>query len=66
MPLERIKQFNELLQVKDADPEDRRLNPGNATAEEVRHLPPTTLGIAGSDPLRDEALFYGKLLADNG
>jgi len=66
LPLERIKQFNELLQVKDADPEDRRLNPGNATAEEVRHLPPTTLGIAGSDPLRDEALFYGKLLADNG
>lgn len=66
LPLERIKQFNELLKVKDADPQDRRLNPGNATPEEVRHLPPTTFGIAGSDPLRDEALFYGRALADNG
>lgn len=66
LPLERIKQFNELLSVKQPDPEDRRLNPGYATPEEVRQLPPTTFGIAGSDPLRDEALFYGKLLADNG
>lgn len=66
LPLERVKQFNALLNIKDPDPEDRRLNPGNATAEEVRHLPPTIFGIAGADPLRDEALFYGKLLADNG
>lgn len=66
LPLERIKQFNELLNVKQPDPEDRRLNPGYATPEEVRQLPPTTFGIAGSDPLRDEALFYGKLLADSG
>ena len=45
---------------------DLRKNPGNATAEEVKALPPTTFGIAGNDPLRDEGLFYAKLLNDNG
>jgi acetyl esterase/lipase len=67
LPLSRIKLFNSLLKVKHpADPSDRRLNPGNATPEEVRGLPPTTLGVAGRDPLRDEALLHGKLLAENG
>jgi acetyl esterase/lipase len=45
---------------------DLRLNPGNATEKEVTKLPPTTFGIAGYDPLRDEGLFYAKLLSDNG
>ncbi|KAK5049530.1 hypothetical protein LTR84_004459 [Exophiala bonariae] len=65
LPLQRIKQFNHLLKVEQADPRDLRLNPGYATSAEVRQLPPTIFGIAGLDPLRDEALFYAKLLADN-
>lgn len=66
LPLKRVKLFNSLLKVEDPDPRDRRLNPGNATSDEVRGLPPTTIAVAGSDPLRDEALLYGKLLAENG
>lgn len=63
---ERIKLFMDLLAVKNPDPQDKVLNPGNATADEVRELPPTFIVVAGLDPLRDEALLYGKLLAENG
>jgi acetyl esterase/lipase len=66
LPLSRVRLFNSLLKVEDSNLKDRRLNPGNATPEEVQGLPPTTLGVAGSDPQRDEALLYGKLLAENG
>lgn len=68
LPIERIKLFTSLLgsdEVRAAG-NDLRLNPGNATKEEVANLPPTTFGIAGYDPLRDEGLFYAKLLSDNG
>lgn len=68
LPISRLNYFYHLLGVygiKDADG-DRRLNPGNATAEEVKRLPPTTFGIAGNDPLRDEGLFFGKFLSENG
>ncbi|RAO70345.1 uncharacterized protein BHQ10_006357 [Talaromyces amestolkiae] len=58
--------FNSLLQVQSPDPNDRKLNPGLLTAHEASRLPPTTLGIAGNDPLRDEGLLYGKFLAENG
>ncbi|KAK5202987.1 hypothetical protein LTR96_011124 [Exophiala xenobiotica] len=58
--------FNSLLQVEKPDPADQRLNPGLVSAEVARQLPPTTLGIAGNDPLRDEGLLYGKLLSENG
>ncbi|KAK5400862.1 hypothetical protein LTR06_011173 [Exophiala xenobiotica] len=58
--------FNSLLQVEKPDPEDKRLNPGLVSAEVARRLPPTTLGVAGNDPLRDEGLLYGKLLSENG
>lgn len=54
------------LGVRTPDAQERRLNPGYATAEEVSGLPPTTIGVAGFDPLRDEGLLYGKLLAENG
>ncbi|KAJ5983093.1 hypothetical protein N7481_005192 [Penicillium waksmanii] len=68
LPIDRIKLFGSLLDVnKDSNTgDDRRLNPGNATAEEVKELPPTTFGIAGNDPLRDEGLFYAQLLNENG
>lgn len=68
LPVSRIKMFMQLLgvyDVKDAG-KDLRMNPGNASAEEVKELPPTTFGIAGNDPLRDEGVFYAKLLSENG
>jgi acetyl esterase/lipase len=68
LPVDRMKLFSALLGISDAKDaaENLRMNPGNATAEEVKNLPPTTFGIAGNDPLRDEGLFYGKHLAENG
>ncbi|OQE22711.1 hypothetical protein PENFLA_c012G05186 [Penicillium flavigenum] len=68
LPVTRMKLFTELLGLGDTKDAagDRRLSPGNATAEEVKDLPPTTFGIAGNDPLRDEGLFYGQHLAANG
>ncbi|KAJ5813017.1 hypothetical protein N7447_010040 [Penicillium robsamsonii] len=68
LPVTRMKLFTELLGLADTkdSAEDRRMSPGNATAEEVKDLPPTTFGIAGNDPLRDEGLFYGQHLAENG
>jgi acetyl esterase/lipase len=68
LPVARMKLFSDLLGVGDAKHSagDRRMGPGNATAKEVKDLPPTVFGIAGNDPLRDEGIFYGKHLADNG
>ncbi|KAJ5953305.1 hypothetical protein N7454_000201 [Penicillium verhagenii] len=68
LPMSRLLLFIQMLGLplsEDASG-DLRMNPGNATAEEVKDLPPTTFGIAGRDPLRDEGLFYSKLLNDNG
>jgi acetyl esterase/lipase len=65
LPVTRINFFMGLLGTK-GDETDLMLNPGNATAEQVQGLPPTTFGIAGRDPLRDEGLFFAKLLTDNG
>ncbi|KAJ5650393.1 uncharacterized protein N7484_004116 [Penicillium longicatenatum] len=68
LPMSRLDFFMKMLGLprpEDASG-DLRMNPGNATAEEVKNLPPTTFGIAGRDPLRDEGLFYAKLLNDNG
>lgn len=64
--MRRKQLFNGLLQVENPDPTDKRLNPGLLSAEDATMLPPTTLGIAGYDPLRDEGLLYGKLLTENG
>ncbi|KXG52738.1 Alpha/beta hydrolase fold-3 [Penicillium griseofulvum] len=68
LPVTRMKLFTELLGLVDTKDAagDRRMSPGNATAEEVKDLPPTTFGIAGNDPLRDEGLFYAQHLAANG
>lgn len=61
-----LKMFTGLLQVAEPDMNDLLLNPGNASIEQVKGLPPTTFGIAGLDPLRDEGLFYAKLLSEAG
>jgi len=66
LPLSRMRMFTDLLQIERQDAEDRRLNPGYATGHEVQGMPPTVFGIAGLDPLRDEALLYAKHLAENG
>lgn len=67
LPVSRIQLFSKLLEIPGGSggPRNLRTNPGNATAHEVKDLPPTTFGIAGNDPLRDEALFYAKLLSEN-
>ncbi|KAJ8110212.1 hypothetical protein OPT61_g6886 [Boeremia exigua] len=57
--------FTGLLKAPpNTDLKDTKLNIVNATEDEVRGLPPTVFGIAGLDPLRDEALLYAKLLAE--
>ncbi|KAM3420434.1 hypothetical protein BST61_g3707 [Cercospora zeina] len=66
LPLSRINLMNGLLFPHPPRVEDRRVNVGAASAEEVQGLPPTTFGIAGLDPLRDEALLYAKFLAEHG
>lgn len=66
LPLGRTRLFSDLLKVKDLNPEDKVLKPGNATGSGVRGLPPTVIVVAGFDPLRDEGLLYGKLLVENG
>ncbi|CAK1363093.1 unnamed protein product [Cercospora beticola] len=66
LPLSRINLMNGLLFSEKPSIEDRRVNVGAASPEEVEGLPPTTFAIAGLDPLRDEALLYAKFLAENG
>lgn len=66
LPKSKIEFFDGLLNVKDLDEADRKLNPGNATPEEVKGLPPTVFGITGLDPLRDEGLLYAKMLTEVG
>lgn len=60
------KMFNDALKVENPDPNDKRLNPGHLTAEEAKRMPPTTSGIAGYDPFRDEGLLYAKFLTEQG
>lgn len=66
LPMKTIRFFTDLLQAGRPDVNDIRLSPGNASPEEVRGLPPTTFGIAGLDPLRDEGLLYAKMLTEEG
>lgn len=66
LPVRTIRTFSDLLRSGKPDPYDFRLSPGNASLEDVRGLPPTTFGVAGWDPLRDEALLYSELLAEAG
>lgn len=64
LPTTVIDNFLGLLQIQNPNPEDLRLNPGNASSEQVKGLPPTTFAIAGADPLRDEGLLFAKMLTE--
>lgn len=66
LPMAVVKMFIGLLKVDHPDPNDLKLNPGNASPDHIKGLPPTTFGVAGLDPLRDEGLLYAKLLSENG
>ncbi|KAK1495285.1 hypothetical protein CTAM01_08740 [Colletotrichum tamarilloi] len=66
LPRPMIDLFVGLLKVENPDPNDLRLNPGNATPDQVKGLPPTTFGICGLDALRDEGLLYAKMLTEAG
>ncbi|KAK3904258.1 Alpha/Beta hydrolase protein [Staphylotrichum tortipilum] len=69
LPRKVCRLFMDLLKVKEVqalDEADVRLNPGNATPEQVKGLPPTTFGIAGFDPLRDEGLLFAQMLTEAG
>jgi acetyl esterase/lipase len=64
LSLARSRFITDLLKIGDLEVGDTRLNIGNATTTQVKGLPPTVFGIAGLDPLRDEALLYAKLLTE--
>ena len=64
LPKKTVEFFTGLLKVGTPDFKDTKLNIVNATEDEVKGLPPTVFGIAGLDPLRDEALLYAKLLSE--
>lgn len=66
LPKKAIDMFTGLLKAGTPDLKDTKLNIVNATQEEVKGLSPTVFGIAGMDPLRDEALLYAKLLSEAG
>jgi acetyl esterase/lipase len=64
LPVKTVKFFTALLKTPTPDLKDTKVNIVNATGEDVKGMPPTVFGIAGLDPLRDEALLYAKLLSE--
>lgn len=65
-PLAELRWFTSLLKIENPDPTDLKINPGNATPEQVKGMPPSVIGVAGLDPLRDEGLLYAKMLSEAG
>ncbi|EMT65722.1 AB hydrolase superfamily protein B1A11.02 [Fusarium odoratissimum] len=66
LSVEELRWFTSLLKIENPDVNDLKINPGNASPEQVKGMPPTVLGVVGLDPLRDEALLYGKMLSEAG
>ena len=67
LPMKACESFTKLLKISKVELSDPKANTLTAaTADDVKGMPPTIFGIAGMDPLRDEALLYAKLLAEAG
>ncbi|KAJ4302969.1 hypothetical protein N0V90_001860 [Kalmusia sp. IMI 367209] len=67
LPMQAVRSFTSLLQIPKVSLTDTKINLVTAaSAEEVKGMPPAMFGVAGLDPLRDEALLYAKLLAEAG
>ena len=66
LPMKTVEFFTGLLKTPKADHKDTKVNIVNFTEDDVRGMPPTVFGIAGLDPLRDEALLYAKTLTEAG
>lgn len=66
LPKSIIRMFLDLLKIQHLDIDDLMLDPGNASVDQVRGLPPTTFAVAGLDPLRDEGLLYAVTLIKTG
>jgi acetyl esterase/lipase len=67
LPMTAVRLFTALLKIPKVDLKDTRMNILSAASpDEVKGLPPTMFGIAGLDPLRDEALLYAKMLSEAG
>jgi len=64
LPKKVVEFFTGLLETPAPDLKDTKVNIVNASLDDVKGLPPTAFGIAGLDPLRDEALLYAKLLSE--
>ncbi|KAF1974478.1 alpha/beta hydrolase fold-3 domain-containing protein [Bimuria novae-zelandiae CBS 107.79] len=65
LPMKACYAFTSLLKIPKVELEDPKTNVLTAaTADVVKGMPPTIFGVAGLDPLRDEALLYAKLLAE--
>lgn len=66
LPVKVVQYFFDHLKIDTHDLRDTKLNIISATDEEVKGMPPSVFGIAGLDPLRDEAMLYAKKLAEAG
>lgn len=67
LPMKVVRLFTALLKIPKVELHDTKINIlTTALANDVKGLPPTMIGVAGLDPLRDEALLYAKLLSEAG
>ncbi|KAL6916163.1 hypothetical protein FSST1_007658 [Fusarium sambucinum] len=64
--LAEFRWYTSLLKIESPRVDDLKINPGNATPEQVKGMPPSVIGIVGLDPLRDEGLLYAKMLTEVG
>lgn len=67
LPMKAVRSFTSFLKIPEVSLKDTKINLVTAvSAEDVKGMPPAMFGVAGLDPLRDEALLYAKLLAEAG
>ena len=64
LPMSRRKMFPDLFCPETPALDGRRGNLGGASPVTLKGLPPATFGIAGLDPLGDEAILDAKLLTE--